>query len=224
MDITITDPLISEYLKSYYRPLNKGLATLREMSRADKVPIIRRETEMFLGTLLEMKEPKKILEIGSAIGYSAIYFAEVCPYAEIYTIEKDEFMYRAARINVRQSHVDSQVNVLHGDGAEVTSLLKHNDIRDFDFIFIDAAKSKYQEFMDAAKAVAADGALIVCDDILQNGLTVIDAELDPKRERKHRTNIRQMRSFIDSIMNDDSLTTSLNAVGDGMSLSIYRQK
>ncbi|MCH3955582.1 MAG: O-methyltransferase [Eubacterium sp.] len=221
MEIEITSPLVEDFLHQHYRPLNSSLEKLREISRADKVPLIRRETEMLLSTLLELKQPRKILEIGTAIGYSAVYFATFCPHAEVYTIEKDEYMFRAARINVRQSRLENQIHVLHGDGAEMIDLLKANGIKDFDMVFIDAAKSKYGEFMDHALTVCRDGAMIVCDDILQNGLTLIDADMDPKRERKHRTNIRQMREFISKIMDDPRLSTSLNAVGDGMSVSIY---
>lgn len=221
MDIKVTDSLVTEFLQDHYRPLNRDLEKLREISRADKVPLIRRETEMLLNTLLDLKQPRKILEIGTAIGYSAVYFATSCPHAEVYTIEKDEYMFRAARINVRQSRLENQIHVLHGDGAEVIDLLRGNGIQDFDLVFIDAAKSHYQEFMEHALTVCRDGALIICDDILQNGLTLIDADMDPKRERKHRTNIRQMRAFIDWITSDPRLSTSLNAVGDGMSLSVY---
>ncbi len=221
MEIEITSPLVTEFLQDYYKPLNKNLEKLREISRADKVPLIRRETEMFLNTLLELKQPRKILEIGTAIGYSAVYFATSCPHAMVYTVEKDEYMYRAARINVRQSRLETQIKVMHGDGAEAVEALKANGITGFDMVFIDAAKSRYQAFLDSALTVCRDGALIVCDDILQNGLTLIDQDMDPKRERKHRTNIRQMREFLEQITSDPRLSTSLNAVGDGMSVSVY---
>lgn len=217
--MNITNDLITEYLNSYYRPASDELAELRAAGEADRVPIILRETEMYLNTLLALVRPVKILEIGTAIGYSALYYSEKCPNAEIYTIEKDEIMLRAARHNIEAFGRQQQVHSLFGDGQEQIEKLRDQNIRDFDFVFIDAAKSHYKRFLDGALSVCRPGAVIVSDNILQKGMTASDIY---DVHQKHKTNIRRMREYVDYISFDLTLETSLLSVGDGIAVTIYR--
>ncbi|MGN0659814.1 MAG: O-methyltransferase [Emergencia sp.] len=217
--MNITNDLVTEYIQGYYRPLTRELAELREIGERDRVPIILKETEMVLDLLLSLKKPRRILEIGTAIGYSSLYFALKCPDAEIYTIEKDEIAVYAARANIDAFGMEKRIHSLLGDGQEQTQKLADSGICGFDFVFIDAAKSHYRRFLDAALDVCSDGALIVSDNILQKAMTVSDS-YDP--QNRHKTNIRKMREYVDCITCSRELQTSLMSVGDGLAVSIYR--
>ncbi len=189
------------------------------MGEKDRVPIILKETETCLNLLLTLYRPSKILEIGTAIGYSALYYAERCPEAEIFTIEKDETAFSAAKNNIEAAGKTSQIHCLLGDGQEQIEKLKDQGTVGFDFVFIDAAKSHYRRFLDATLTVCREGTLIVSDNILQKAMTCSD-EYDT--QKKHKTNIRKMREYVDYISRDPSLETSLLAVGDGLAVTIYR--
>lgn len=215
----ITNDKVTEYICQYYHPVNEDLAHLREIGERDNVPIILKETEMILTTLLNLKRPAKILEIGTAIGYSSIYFATICPEAEIYTIEKNEQMLQAARHNIAESGFEGRIHSLFGDGQEQIEKLASQGIDGFDFVFIDAAKSHYRRFFDAALSVSAPDAILVSDNVLQRGMTVAD-EYDT--HGKHKTNSRNMREFVEYICNDSSMHTSLMSIGDGLAISTLR--
>lgn len=217
--MNITNDLITEYINGFYRPVNDSLAALREIGERDRVPIILKETEVFLTSVLALKRPVKILEIGTAIGYSSLYFTAVCPDAEVYTIEKDEAAFEAAKHNIKAAGKEDRIHCYIGDGQEQIEKIAENGIRDFDFIFIDAAKSHYKRFLEAALTVAAPEALIVSDNILQKGMT---ASEDYDTYKKHKTNIRKMREYVEYISNSRELNTSLMSIGDGVAVSIYR--
>ena len=219
IDMNITNDIVTEDLNGYYRGASRELEELRALGEADRIPIILRETEMYLNTLLLLTRPQRILEIGTAIGYSALYYSEKCPAAEIYTIEKDEIMLQAARHNFAAFGREARIHSLFGDGQEQIEKLRDRGVGDFDFVFIDAAKSHYKRFLDAALSVCRPGAVIVSDNILQKGMTASD-QYD--QGKKHRTNIRKMREYVDYISYDPTLSTSLMAVGDGLAVTIYR--
>lgn len=217
--MNITNDQITEYIDGYYRPLNEELRQLRESGESQHVPIILKDTEMLLGSLLELKNPAKILEIGTAIGYSSSYFAAKLPDVRVYTIERDETLTQIARGNIASLGLEDRVRVLFGDGQEQTEKLRDEGITGFDMVFIDAAKSHYRRFLDAALDVCAEGALIVSDNVLQRGSTVSD-EYDPSG--KHKTNIKKMREYVEYIFSAEYLSTSLLSVGDGVAISIFR--
>lgn len=217
--MNITNDLVTEYLNGFYRPVSEELALLRRIGEKDGVPIILKETETCLNLLLTLHHPSKILEVGTAIGYSALYYAERCPDAEIFTIEKDEAAFQAAKHNIDAAGKSSQIHCLLGDGQEQIEKLRDQGTNEFDFIFIDAAKSHYRRFLDAALTVSREGALIVSDNILQKAMTCSDTY---DTQKKHKTNIRKMREYVDYISREPSLETSLLAVGDGLAVTVYR--
>jgi predicted O-methyltransferase YrrM len=216
----ITDINVIEYINKSYRPVNEKLVPFRNVCEHGKVPVIRKEAESLISILLKLKKPARILEIGTAIGYSACFFAYSCPEAEIYTIEKDRDTYHAALINIQNASLGSRIHVLNGDGEVMTRKLANEGIADFDMVFIDAAKSQYIRFLEAAVQSASEGALIIADNILQGGMTLLDSD-DPKN-RKHRSNIRKMNDFVDLITNDSRFETCLVSTGDGMAISVLK--
>lgn len=214
----ITDTKVKEYINSFYKPVDECMISFRQFGERGMIPIILKETESTLAMILELQRPAKILEIGTAIGYSATFFALSCPDAVIYTIEKDEYAYKAAVSNVKNSGLSDRITLLLGDGQEQTEKLRDEGIRDFDFVFIDAAKSHYKRFLESAITVCHPGSIIVSDNILMHGMTVTE-DCDPKD--KHKSNIRKMRNYVEFICRDRRLKTTLFSLGDGLAVSRY---
>ncbi len=217
MSFYIVEPRIRDFLNESYEPIDGFMEEFRILGERDGVPIILKETEEFLSTLLKLKKPRKILEIGTAIGYSATFFAKSLPSSEVYTIENDEFAYTAAIGNFKRAGVDGKVFACFGDGQEQIEKLEDQGIVGFDFVFIDAAKNSYRRFMESCIPVCDPGAVIVTDNILIHGLTVVE-ELDPKK--KHKTHRKKMKEYIDFITGNKCMETSLFSVGDGIAVSI----
>lgn len=217
----ITDTQVRDYFNSFYTPIDDRLISFRQVGERGMVPIILKETESVLKMLLDMKKPEKILEIGTAIGYSSTFFALYCPEARIYTIEKDEYAHKAAVSNISKSALDDRVTLLMGDGQEQTEKLRDEGVDGFDFVFIDAAKSHYRRFLESAVTVCKPGAVLVSDNILMHGMTVTE-DCDPRD--KHKSNIRKMREYVEFISRDKRFHTTLFSVGDGLAVSIYMGK
>ena len=117
--------------------------------------------------------------------------------------------------------MEGRVHLLFGDGQEQTEKLRYKGVKGFDFVFIDAAKSHYKRFLESALEVCEDAALIVSDNILQHATTPLDPM---EADRKHRTNIKSMRAFIDFITSDKRFDTTLLTTGDGMAVTLYHKE
>lgn len=213
----ISQSNIADFIGKYYEPVSEELMELRAFAEERYIPVIRRETENFFNVLFSVYQPASILEIGTAIGYSSMYFAVKCPGSSVFTIERDGKVFDAAEKNISGFGLNNRISMFLGDGEEVTDRLKDEN-RKFDLIFIDAAKSHYKRFLDSVMSIAEDGALIISDDIFQRG-TTINEKIDPTR--KHRTNIRRMQEYIEYITSHPSLETMLLNVGDGLAVSRY---
>ena len=199
----IINPEVVEYITSLYRPVNEDFGRFRAEAEADRVPIILPDTESLILNLLRIMKPQRILEIGTAVGYSASCFAAVCD-ADITTVEVKEETAGIARANIDRFGFSERIEVLCGDGEEIVNNL---DMQ-YDFVFIDAAKSHYRRFWDAALKHCSKGAVIVSDKYDETG--------------KYRTNIRRMREFVEYITNVDYADTALLPVGDGVAISILK--
>lgn len=217
MELTqnITNERVTKYIHQFYRPLTPALGALRQEAEAAGVPIILKETESCLRTLLAILQPARILEIGCAVGYSAMFFAECCG-AEVVTVEKDPEVYAAAVRNVRELGYEDRITILCGDGEEAVRRLKQEKTESFDLVFIDAAKSHYRRFLDASMECCGPGAVILCDNVLFKA-KVADDCYDPGG--RHKTNIRKMREFLEYIQQHLDMESSILAVGDGISVT-----
>ena len=212
--MNITNEVVTRYIDGLYRPLTSELAELRRQAEADHIPVILRDTERFLVSMLTLIRPRRILEIGAAVGYSSSCFAQVCGAGtKITTLEADPVMFEKASDNIRRLGYGEQIEVLFGDARGTLNQLEPG----YDFVFIDAAKSHYRAFYDGALRLCRKGGAIVCDNILMRAMTASD-EYYPKG--KHRTSIRKMREFLDYITASDAAVTSVFAAGDGIALSI----
>lgn len=218
--MNITNTIVTEYIKGFYKERTDSLAELRKEAEENKVPIILRDTEDLLESLVLLKKPKKILEIGAAVGYSSSFFASLDENIKVTTIEADEKTYEIAKANIHKLGYEERITLLLGDAREVLANLNEAKDNDYDFVFIDAAKSHYKAFWDLAIPLVKDDALVICDNILMKGMTASD-EFDTKK--KYKTSIRKMRDFLDYINSLEYAKTTTLSVGDGITISILNK-
>ena len=221
--MNITNDTVTEYLEGLYRPVSDELGHLREIADKHNVPIILKDSETFILNLLRMKKPRRILEIGTAIGYSAICFATACPNAEIVTLERSENMLQYAVANIEKFGLSDRIRIMRGDALESLGVL-HEEVADadtngFDFIFIDAAKSFYPKFWEACIPMCRKEAVILSDNVLLKGRTASDEFIT---ERRQKTSVRHMREYLKNITELDYADTAVIAVGDGIAVSVLK--
>ena len=210
--MNITNDIITAYIDTFYENDNKDLKELIKFAEEHRVPIIQKDTEGLLLSLLKIKKPENMLEIGAAIGYSACCFADGCG-CKVLTIEADRETRDIALNNVKNLGLEDKVDVIQGDARDILPELS----KKFDVVFIDAAKSHYREFWDLAVPLCKDDAVIICDNILMKGMTASD-EYD--KGRRYKTSIRKMREFVIYINSLDYADTCVLPVGDGVSISV----
>ena len=218
----ITNEAVTDYLTNFYKPLTPELGELRTACEAEPVPIILRETEDFLNTFMDVTRPGSVLEIGTAVGYSAMFFAEkISQYITpdepcVVTIEKDGETYERAKKEISALGYDSLIECYNGDGEECIDKMidEMGEIR-FDLIFIDAAKSHYKRFLEASLKVLSDDGVIICDDTLFQGRPALEGEIPP---RKHRTNTLALREFNEFVKTDPRFSSTHLAVGNGLTI------
>lgn len=215
----ITNDIVTEYINSFYEPVSDELGRLRLESEAEKVPIILRETESFLRTFLSITQPKRILEIGCAVGYSAMFFSAVSG-AEVVTIEKDPEMAAKASANIKRLCFEDKIRIIEGDGEEGIDGLFEQGEAPFDIVFIDAAKSHYKRFLEASWKLCRPGTIVISDNVLFKARIASDI-YDPTG--KHKTNIKKMREYVEFITSDPRLETTIIACGDGISVSKIKE-
>ena len=218
----ITNEAVTDYLTNFYKPLTPELGELRTACEAEPVPIILRETEDFLNTFMDVTRPGSVLEIGTAVGYSAMFFAEkICQYITpdepcVVTIEKDGETYERAKKEISALGYDSLIECYNGDGEEcIDKMIDEMGGVRFDLIFIDAAKSHYKRFLEASLKVLSDDGIIICDDTLFQGRPALEGEIPP---RKHRTNTLALREFNEFVKIDPRFSSTHLAVGNGLTI------
>ena len=210
--------VVDERLVTYINSLDSGntpiLDTIEKEALDSYVPIIRKEMQSFLKLLLAMQKPKRILEVGTAVGFSAILMAEYNPYpCEIVTIENYEKRIPIARENFVRAGKETQITLIEGDATEVLKTLDEP----YDMIFMDAAKGQYINFMpDILRLLKKDGVL-VSDNVLQDG-DIIESHFVVTR--RNRTIHKRMREYLYELTHRDDLVTAVLPIGDGITLSI----
>ena len=184
---------------------------IKQKALEDKVPIIMDDTLEVIAKILRELKPNKILEIGTAVGYSAICFSEYLQEnGRIDTIERDSERVKEARENIKKAEVADKINIYEGDAVEILPTL--ND--EYDVVFIDAAKGKYPFFLNQALRMIKPGGVIFADNILYKGYVMSDYN-----KHKQRTAVRNLREYIAEITNNENLETEILEVGDGLAIS-----
>lgn len=210
--------IINERMVTYINSLDTGngmfLDQLEQQAKKDAVPIIRREMQSFLKVLLQIKRPKRILEIGTAVGFSAILMCENTPAdTNITTIEKYEKRIPQAKENFRLADVEKRITFLEGDALKILKELEGS----FDFIFMDAAKGQYIHFLPEVLRLLEKDGMLVSDNVLQEG-DIIESHFAV--ERRNRTIYKRMREYLYELKHDERLLTSIVPVGDGAAVSV----
>ncbi len=205
---------LTVYLQSLAAEDSCLVEEIAAQALADRVPVIRRETASLLKMLLALKKPQKILEVGTAVGYSALLMAENAPKnCSIVTIEKSQERAAQARENIRRAGRQEQIMLLEGEAADILRELSGG----WDFVFMDAAKGQYLHFFDEIFRLLAPGGVLVSDNVLQDG-TILESRFAV--ERRERTIHSRMREYLYVITHHDSLTTAVVPVGDGAAVSV----
>jgi predicted O-methyltransferase YrrM len=222
--VNIVNPLVSDYLEGFYTPISEPMAVLRTYAEERHIPVITRDVERLLAVLLQGTRPSSILEIGTAIGYSAAFMAMVWEGCRIDSIEVNRAAAETAVKNLRDMGLEDRVHVIYGDATEKmeTLLAEQNQTNPggYDLIFIDASKSKYSLFFKKAMELVRPGGMILCDNVLMRG-TVANDCYDP--EGKHKTSVKNVRAFLNHITTLEEVETAILPIGDGVSMSIKKQ-
>ena len=211
----ITDERFVTYIHSLEKPNSEILTEIEREAHKDLVPIIRKEMESFLRVILTIKHPKEILELGTAIGYSAILMSECCD-AKITTIENYEKRIPIARENFEKAGKSDQIELLEGDAMEVMKTLPDEK---YDFIFMDAAKAQYINYLPEVMRLLTPGGVLITDNVLQDG-DLIQSKFVVRR--RDRTIHKRMREFLEEIKHDDRLETSIVPIGDGIVMAVKK--
>lgn len=192
--------------------MNLILEEIKKKALDEHVPIIMDDTLEVVIKIIKEKNPEKILEIGTAVGYSAICFINNCSKnAKIDTIEKDEEKIKEAKKNIVDMNLENRINIIEGDAVNILPKLKDNS---YDMIFIDAAKGKYPIFLEHSIRLAKNNAIILADNILYKGYVLSDYN-----KHKQRTAVNHLREYIEKSKNNSNLDTEILSVGDGLAIS-----
>lgn len=211
----ITYDYINEYIRKTIKPSSGILLELEMHAYENHVPIIQPEVASLLVLLGRLLKPFRILEVGTAIGYSAILLSGILtPGGRIDTVERYDLMIEKARQNIKKAGLEESINIIDGDALEVLKCLD----RQYDMIFLDAAKGQYPEFLPECIRMLKRGGLLISDNVLYKGMTASDDLI----VRRKKTIVKRMRDFLDSLCKDERLDTSIIPIGDGVALSYKR--
>jgi len=214
----IVDERMTTFINSMDTSNTPYLEKLEQEAKRSYVPIIRREMQSFLKVLLTIKKPRRILEVGTAIGFSALFMAEYGPKdCEITTIENYEKRIPIARRNFLEAKRSDQITLLTGDAKDVLKTLEGS----YDMIFMDAAKGQYINFLPDVLRLMEEGSILVSDNVLQEG-DIIESHYIV--ERRNRTIYKRMREYLYTLKHHDELVTAIIPLGDGITLSVKKQQ
>ena len=212
--------IVNERIVDYINSLDKGNSpvcnAIEKEALADGVPIIRKEMGNLLKVLLLLKQPQKILEVGTAVGYSSILMSENMPQnCRITTIENYEKRIPVAKNNFKRAGKEEVIMLLEGDAMDILKELDGT----YDFIFMDAAKGQYINFLPELLRLMPAGGLLISDNVLQEG-DIVESRYGVTR--RNRTIHTRMREYIYTLTHAEQLETSIVPIGDGITLSVKK--
>ncbi len=208
---------VSSFIKSFISEDDDELGNIYSDAVARKIPVIKPETRELVKTQLLIKKPGRILEIGTAVGYSALFMSRYAPEgATIDTIELSEERVAEAQRNITARKKESVITIHQGDAADV---LKTLEAETYDFAFVDAAKGQYIYYYPEVMRLVKKGGVIISDNVLQEG-EVLESHF--LVEKRNRTIHDRMREYLYTITHDDRLDTAVLSVGDGVAVSVKR--
>ena len=214
----IVNEHIEDYINSLAGDIPEELDRLEKWALENKVPIIRKSMQSLLAFLLKERNPRNILEIGTAIGFSTLLIEHYAPCdAKITTIEKVEMRLKHARKNLKDH---PNITLIEGDALEKLEMLSTNHTEGYDFIFLDAAKGQYMSFLNSIRKLISDKGILVTDNVLLEGSI---AESKFSIERRDRTIHKRMRDYLYELTHSEDFMTVVLPVGDGVALSYFNK-
>ena len=215
-DGRVTDERMDIYLETLASDVPEYIRSLAEYAHEQHVPVMRQQTAELLKIIIELKCAKRILEIGTAIGYSALYMRQCDDSIHIDTIEKVPDRITQAAKNFARYDTDGRISLLEGDAAEVLEGLVRDKVR-YDLVFVDAAKAQYSVYMNFIYNMLSAGGVVVIDNVLQEGIILNSRYAVTRRDR---TIHARMREFLHDITHSDRWNTTVLPIGDGVAISI----
>lgn len=213
----INSERIAAYIHSLEVPGSELCESVRKAALADQVPIIRPETASLLTFFVKLNRPERILEVGTAVGYSALLMSEAMPEdAVITTIEKYQPRIDQAKINFEKAGLGERIRLLEGDAAVILETLEGP----FDLVFMDAAKGQYLHFLPQVLRLLRPGGMIFSDNVLQDG-DVLESRFAVTR--RNRTIHARMREYLYELKHTEGLTTSVIPIGDGVAVTLKEE-
>lgn len=214
--------IIAERMAAFIDSLDQGntpwLDEIEREALEAQVPIIRKPMQSLLKFLLAYAKPKQILEVGTAVGFSALLMSEYSPAdCHITTIEKYEKRIPVARENFKRAGAEDRITLMEGDAADILRELEGP----YDMIFMDAAKGQYLHFMEDAMRLLAPGGLLISDNVLQDG-DIVESRFAVTR--RNRTIHARMREYLYELKHNPALETVILPVGDGVTLSLKKER
>ena len=207
---------LAVYLRSLESPEDPLLERIEQEALASYVPIIRKETQSLLKTLLQMIRPMRVLEVGTAVGFSALLMSRYLPAgAHITTIEKYEKRIPIARENFRRAGREDRITLIEGDAMENRYTYRGT----YDFVFMDAAKGQYIHYLPEVLRILTPGGVLMSDNVLQDG-SLIESRFAV--ERRDRTIHSRMREYLYELKHREELMTSILPLGDGVALTVKK--
>lgn len=211
----INKDYIETYIKKLVKNENEYIESFRKECENRKLPIIHKEVGQLIKMLINLTDTKKILEIGTNVGFSSIFMSEVMNNDGIVvSIERRKDFYEEALKNIKKFKKDKNIKIIMGDAIEVL-----DDINEkFDLIFMDAAKGHYELFFNKCMSIIKKGGIIISDNVLYKGMIATDDLVI----RRKKTIVKRMRNYLEYICNDKRFETSVLPIGDGLAITIIK--
>ncbi len=206
---------IEKYINQTHKTEDEFFCKLREYAQKNHIYIMKPQVERLMAVLMQIIRPKRILEVGTAIGYSSMFMHKYAGEDSVVTtIERDDVVLEMAKENIKSRGIEDKIHCIFGDATEVLDSLSG----EYDFIFIDAAKGQYRDHFDKSLKLIKSGGVILTDDVLYFGMTASDEYA----VKKHDTITRKLRGYLDFLCSDERFETTILPIGDGVAITYVK--